>query len=245
MTVARARRGQRRTTALVVKRGNTRADQVDAELRYRATRLESDFLTIVELCQEVIERGYYARFQYRDAESYLEQRIGLSYRSVRRRLGTIEAIQKLPANERKPARAALVEIGSHKASIVAPALRNDPSGWREWVGKAKAVPEAALQQSVSLALGHRPRGTVVARAAQPGETWYARVLAPPLPDELRELTQRVFKLAEVALEKLAPNPFECWAAICQEFLATYEPKGVATNEVGGGSPDHETELDGA
>jgi hypothetical protein len=58
---------------------------------------------------------------------------------------------------------------------------------------------------------------------QKGEGWYRAVLAG-LPEDLQLETQRAFKLAERALEKADPNPYECWGAIVGEFTATWEPK---------------------
>lgn len=175
-------------------------------------------MALCELVQEVIDGGYYAKFGFTDAETYLEERLGLSYRSIRRRLAVLEAVRRLPAKDQADAKAQLAAVGAHKAAIVAPALQQDAAGWRDWVKTATTETVEALQARVSRVLGHRPRGS----GTDAGERWYGTLLAG-LPEDLQADTKRAFHLAAQALEKTAPKPTECWAAIVHEFISTWEP----------------------
>lgn len=204
-------------------RSQDRAVAVDAELRQRATRLEHDFLTFCELAQEAMDGAYHTRFGFADFPAYCTDRLGFEYRTLRKRLAAVEALRALPAGEQNRARSTLAAVGATKASILAPALRRDPAGWADWCQKAAQEPAEALQARVSRALGLRPRGPVAMVSTQKGEGWYRAVLAG-LPDDLQEQTQRAFKLAERALEKADPSPYECWGALVEEFIATWEPK---------------------
>jgi hypothetical protein len=191
-------------------------------MTHSARNLFSEWLRFAEAARDFLDGGYWARFQFQTPEAYFDTRLGISLRTVRRWLSVVEGLRRLPAGERPEAERALSGLGSHKAGALAPVLGRDGQDWKAWIMVAREKPEADLQRRVSVALGHRPRGTAAETATQPGETWYARVLAPPLPDELRELTQRVFHLARLALKKPTATPFECWDALCAEFHATYE-----------------------
>lgn len=156
-----------------VGRAGNRAAVVDAELRRYAKHIETDFLAVCELVQEVMTEGYYARYGFVDAARYLEDRLGLSYRSVRRRFAIVEALRALPAGEQPAAREMVAGLGAMKASVLAPALKSDPTGWRDWAKKAAAESVEALQARVTTALGLKPRG---AESPTPGARWLAHTL---------------------------------------------------------------------
>lgn len=203
--------------------------RLDTILVQSARNLFSEWLRFARAAQDFLDGGYWVHYRVQTPEAYFETRCGISFRTVSRWLAVAKGLGRLPKPEQGEAETALVGLGSHKAGVLAPVLGREGQDWKAWVIIAREKAEPDLQARVSVALGHRPRGATTGAPddVQIGETWYARLLAPPLPDTLREQTQRVFKLAEVALDKPNPHPFECWAAILAEFESTYEPKGVA------------------
>jgi len=165
-----------------------RHEEVDTLLRQSAQRLEMGFLDFCELAQEAIEGKYHERFGFVDAEPYFQDRIGCSYRSLRKRLAVLEGLRKLPAGQIEPAKLAIAAIGSHKSSILAPILGKDGQDWQTWVALAQEATEEALQDLVSSELGLRPRGL----AKAPGERFLA-FLVNSVPPERREQVEWVFK----------------------------------------------------
>ena len=168
-----------------------RATVVDAELRERSTRLESDFLAIVELVIEARDGQYYTRFGFVDLAPYLEARLGLSARSVLRRVGAVEALLTLPAGVQQQARAAMAAVGATKAAILTPAIRRDPAGALDWLQHAAAEPAERLQERVSRALGLKPRGV------PPAEDLVLRFLLNQCPPEARDELAAVLALGKV------------------------------------------------
>lgn len=155
-----------------------RHEEVDTLLRQSAQRLEMGFLDFCELAQEAIEGKYHEKFGFVDAEPYFQDRIGCSYRSLRKRLAVLEGLRKLPVGQMEPAKQAVAALGAHKSSILAPVLGRDGQDWQTWVELAHESTEEALQDLVSSELGLRPRG--VAKA--PGERFLAFVLNAVPPD---------------------------------------------------------------
>lgn len=205
-----------RATA-VVGRPVPRAAQVDAELRQRATRLETDFFVICELVEEVRAESYHARFGFVDVETYLEQRIGLSYRSVARRLAAFKAVQALPPAEQAAAKTELAALGAHKAAVLAPALKQDPDGWRDWTKKAATETVDGLQKKVTTALGLKARGP---STDAPGARFLAYVLTQvgDAREEVEEAFQLGMKLAQ------SEHAVAVFISLCREVLPDWRAR---------------------
>jgi hypothetical protein len=172
-----------------------RHQEVDTLLRQHAQRIETGYMDFMELAREAIENKYYERFKdasgqiYLDAEPYFQDRIGISYRSVRRRLQTLEGVLRLPAEEQGDAKRALAALGSHKAAEVARIMgRDQGSPWRDVAEMATQMTEDALREEVSARLEAKPRGLPGA----PGERFLRMVLAQ-VPPDVREHTEAVFR----------------------------------------------------
>lgn len=165
-----------------------RHEEVDLLLRQSAQRLEMGFLTFCELAQEAIDGKMHERFGFVDEAAYFTERIGVSYRSLRRGLTVLEGLRKLPAGQIEPAKLAIAAIGSHKSSILAPILGKDGQDWQTWVALAQEATEEALQDLVSSELGLRPRGI----AKPPGKKFLAFLLNA-VPPERREQVAWVFQ----------------------------------------------------
>lgn len=198
-----------------------RHEVLDLSMRQAVRRIGTEWLRLCQDAQEFVEGALYHKFGYGRPDDYFTDQLGLTYRTVRRWLAVHEGILRLEPGDQEPARDALVGIGAHKAAVLAPILGRDGQDWRAWTERAAEWTEARLQEAVSETCGHRTRGPVTA----PGERWY-RALLSDLPDELAQMTQRAFRLAEHQLGVGAPHhPMACWAAIVQEFLGTYERGG--------------------
>jgi hypothetical protein len=159
----------------------------DLKLRQLAAKIESDYMAFVEVAKQAINESWYLKFGYPDASDYFETRIGLSYRTLRRRLTILEAIERLPAGDQEKAKRAMVEIGPHKAAAIAPMLGRD-EGWEKMVEFAKQATDQAVQSAVSERLGHPRRGP---GPAQPGDRFldYCLNIVPP---DTREQVEEVF-----------------------------------------------------
>lgn len=164
-----------------------RHEIVDLALRQGASRLETDFFAFVRLAKECIDEGLWARFGFDGPAKYFEDRIGISYRSLTRRLSILEGIKRLPEAEQPDAEHALAELGSHKSGILARAFGRDGVDWRELVEFARRATEEAVQDRVSTETRAKPRGP----ASEPGEKFLAYVLQHVPPDEV-DFTRAVF-----------------------------------------------------
>jgi hypothetical protein len=162
----------------------------DLKLRQLAQRIETDYLEFCGVAQTAMNENWHQKFGFVDASDYFDQRIGLSYRTVRRRLAILEAIQRLPEAEQEGARLTLSELGAHKASAIAPMLGKPDLDWKAAAEFAKTAPETAVQSMVSEKLGHAHRG--LAASQHPGSRFYDYVLNTVPPDE-RQRTEFVFQ----------------------------------------------------
>ena len=131
---------------------------VDRLLRELVTRMTQMQFEFTALAQETLTDRLYVRHHYQDPDEYFEQRIGFSWRSLRRRLAIEEAFHRLEGAERADCRTALSGLGVHRAAILAPAIGKPKQDWREWVKIAQKLDEDALQTRVSEALGAKTRG---------------------------------------------------------------------------------------
>lgn len=195
-------------------------ERLDLRMRQAVRQIGTAWLGLVEDARVFLDGSYWYKWGYTRPEEYFLDHLGLTYRTVRRWLTVLEGLRRLPPPDYEPAKDALLELGAHKAAVLAPVLGREGEDWRAWTAHAAEWTEARLQEAVSERCGHRPRGAPSA----PGERWY-RALLSDLPDELQDLTGRAFRLAEQQLGPgTAHHPMACWAAICQEFVGTYETR---------------------
>lgn len=160
-------------------------ESIDLQLRQAAKRLSSGFLQLCDLAVRAIAEKVHERFGYDSEARYFDERVGISYRTLRRWLAIHEGLNRLPEADRHEAAAALVELGSHKAGVLAPVLGLDGQDWRAWTTMALDADEAALQQGVSAVTGARPRGLSAK------DTFLDFVLNR-MPPERRDYVERVY-----------------------------------------------------
>ena len=176
---------------------------VDAALRDLSGRMTQLMFEFMDLTAEVLRDKLYVRMHYQDADEYFEQRVGFSWRSLRRRLTVREAVERVDADERADLRQALIGVGIHRAAILAPLLGKPGQDWREWVKRAKRLDEDALQEQVTKALGAKARGRAAhdrdgAHVRGTDETWLEGTLKL-LPEDAREEVEEVFEAGLVIL----------------------------------------------
>ena len=160
-------------------------ESIDLQLRQAAKRLSSGFLQLCDLAVQAIAEKVHERYGYESEAQYFDVRIGISYRTLRRWLAIHEGLNRLPEADRQEAAAALVELGSHKAGVLAPVLGLDGQDWRAWTSRAVDADEAVLQQAVSSATGARPRGL-------PAKDTFLDFVLNRMPPERRDYVERVY-----------------------------------------------------
>lgn len=214
--------GRRKTLAPVVRHaGGPEHERLDQILQSAARNLFTEWLRFAEAAQDFIAESYWVRFKFPTPEAYFEQRLGLSYRTVRRWCSIVEGLRRLPKPEATEAQKMLVGLGSHKAGVLAPVLGRPGQDWRAWVMAAQSTPEETLQTRVSEVLGHRPRGPSIA----PGETWYRRLLGPPLPDDIAEEAKEVFAYGEHVAE--TKNPIDIFRHMLADVKVEWSHQAMA------------------
>jgi hypothetical protein len=153
----------------------------DLKLRQLAQRIESDYFAFCAVAQIAMAENWHQKFGFVDASAYFDERVGLSYRTVRRRLTILEAIQRLPEGEQEEAKVTMTALGSKKAAVLAPMLGKPDLDWKAAATFAQGVNEAAVQSMVSEKLGHPHRGLPASQ--HPGDRFLAYLLNIVPPDE--------------------------------------------------------------
>ncbi len=191
----------------------------DLKLKQLAQRIETDYLEFCALAQTAMADNWHQKFGYVDASAYFDERVGLSYRTVRRRLAVLEAIQRLPESEQAEAKVTMTALGAKKAGALAPLLGKPDLDWKVAATFAKGVNEAAVQSMVSEKLGHQHRGLTASQ--HPGERFLAYLLNVVPPDE-RERTEFVFQqLMKMAESRNAMAIFLVLVGLGEQELAAH------------------------
>ena len=197
----------------------------DLKLRQLAKRIEGDYLDFCALAQTAMAENWHQKFGYVDASDYFDERVCLSYRTVRRRLAVLEAIQRLPEAEQAEAKTAMTELGSKKAGALAPLLGKPDMDWKVAATFAKGVNEAAVQSMVSEKLGHQHRG--LAAGQHPGERFLAYLLNVVPPDEHDRVEKAFiagFKITE------SRNAMAVFLAMVNCFIRDLADSGIVIDE---------------
>src|SRR5215831_15571731 len=126
-----------RLMPVVRHRGGPDHERIDAILRQTARNLFSEWLRFAEAARDFVDGGFWVRFKFETPEAYFDERLGLSYRTVRRWLSVVDGLRRLPVKERPEAEQALTGLGSHKAGALAPVLGKDGQDWKAWVMVAR------------------------------------------------------------------------------------------------------------
>lgn len=130
-------------------------ERVHVALLQACRDVQERLLAVMDLCAEAHELKAWEPHGFLGPAEYFDQAVGLRYRTVLRLLTIRKALGRLPEGERDQARAAIAEIGTHKAGALAPLFGADGEDWRAWVEEARALPEAKLQDRVNEATGRK------------------------------------------------------------------------------------------
>lgn len=127
------------------------------ELRARSGRISADFMTILRLCDEMVNDRLYERAGFETPGDLFEKRIPhLSWPTVRRYLAILEGVRRLAQGEREDAMAALQGIGVTRAGIISPLLGVGREDWRKWIERAKTLSEEDLRAAAHAAIERQP-----------------------------------------------------------------------------------------
>lgn len=120
-------------------------------------RVNQSHMEAAEATWAAYQEKIWERHGYVDPPQFFEDRVGVSFRNVQRVLSVWRAYLAVPEADMDEARAALTEIGTHKAAIIAPKLAEStdehPVDWRKLVADAKTHSIQALQDKVSTERG--------------------------------------------------------------------------------------------
>lgn len=144
-------------------------EALDEAIQQRGATGFEAMLDTCELIRWADELQRWAKTGHSSLSEYLERRCRLAYRSCRRYLSVLEALDAIPEEERAASRAILIQMGSHKSSALAPWLRERgkaegtaPPGLADlkpWAELAAEMSEEAFQEAVTDARGLPGRAT--------------------------------------------------------------------------------------
>ena len=182
-----------------------RAQTVDGEQRTLVRTLSRDFVRFLLLVQEVQRDALYRDLGYSDIAVYYDLHVGYAWRSIRRRLVILEALDRLTdPDERATVQAQMETIGVHKAAVLAPMIGEAGAPWQRWLQKAGDVDEGALQMAVSQWRGAKPRGAVEGASEKPAapasSRWLTYTVNQIADDGARAELRNVFSAGRVVLE---------------------------------------------
>ncbi len=189
------------------RKGMARHVALDHELQARSKRIGQDFWVVLRICDELVSFKYYERLGFEDAASYFQKKVPhLTWPTVRRYLGILEGVRRLPQRDREPAMRALQGVGVGKASAIAPILGQSGEGWEKWTKAAKALGEEDLRATVKAAMGAPGKavgGTATTPAEQRGDAKWFRYTVHQIesfaPDAAKEV-EEVFEAGRVAFK---------------------------------------------
>jgi hypothetical protein len=215
-----------------VKPGMPRHVAVINEIRARATEIGGHFIVVLRLCDELVAKRYYEKAGFQTPQDLFDQKIPhLSWSTVRRYLGILEAVRRLPEGQRERAMEALQGIGVTKAAIVARIIGKEGQGWSAWVDRAKRMGEEELAQAVAAALdrqlqvpGTEPRPPMRQGADVKWLKYTLHSIEPWAPDAAKEI-EECFEAGKRALS--AESYWSVLLAMTQECVQEWRMKAQA------------------
>lgn len=178
---------------------------VDKRLAELTRQMGTHFMDFLDLADEVVRERYFVRLHYASAQEYFSQRIGYSYRSLKRRFGILDGLKRIEeadgVKDRAACREALGMVGVHKAGILAPVLGVTRQAWRDWIKKAKQLSEEDLQVAVNKATGRARKAADEEDGPQDSEdaAWLKATLAR-VPADAYDETSDFFEAARLVLD---------------------------------------------
>lgn len=146
-------------------------------------RIEAEFLALMAHVDEFVRERYWLQSGYLDARRYFEDRVGISYETIARRLRIYRAIQSAEETARPALQAGLLEVGIRKADAL---VRLPVTDIPAHLPLAKEATCEAVRVAVSEALGKPDHPDA------PGERWWRLTLACFAEPDVREELEAVF-----------------------------------------------------
>lgn len=181
-----------------------RAKKYDARLRVLVRDMSRSFIQFLTIVKAVVTERLYTALDYADAPTYFEERIGYSWRTIRRRLAILEALERIKdPSERDEVQKELEALGVHRAAVLAPVIGQEGIRWRQLLKRAVKVDEGALQAEVSRLLGSKARGLTEGdktetRTVHEESRWLRYTINRLVDDGARAEVRNVFSAGRVA-----------------------------------------------
>jgi len=182
--------------------------QIHERLVGLSRQIFGSFLEFAEAVGEAYQHQIWQHYGYVDPERYFTEKIGVAPRTFRRYVRVENMLGLLPADERGAALEKLAQIGPNKAELIAGVVERDPSSFGVWVGEAEHKTREALEESVNQQLGLPARGGA-GDGGEPGDKFY-QLLLNRLPEEARDLTEKVFRKIQTVAEVRNPVAVFCY-----------------------------------
>ena len=201
-----------------------REEDLDEALRQRGRTGFEGALQTAELIQFADACQRWAKTGHRNLPDYLAQRCGIAYRSYRRALALVEALDIVPEEHRGACRAMLIAMGSHRAGALTPWIRErgpavTPQDLKPWMDLAEIATEEAFQEQVT-----EVRGLPVGRRGEdPGRRFLRQTLAF-VPPDARDWVTAVFQAGMAAAD--TTNTLAVFLLMVDRFAADLRHQGV-------------------
>jgi hypothetical protein len=127
------------------------------ELKQKVRTMNESLLVVAEICHTIMAEKTWERFGFVDPRDFFETEGPIAYRTVQRAVLIWQAYLAVPEGERPDVLKAFEIIGTHKAGVAAPAIKEHPESWREWIEDAQRMTVEALQEKALLTRGLKSR----------------------------------------------------------------------------------------
>lgn len=127
------------------------------ELKRKVRTMNESLLVVAEICHTIMQEKTWERFGFVDPRDFFETEGPIAYRTVQRAVLIWQAYLAVPEGDRSDVLKAFENIGTHKAGVAAPAIKEHPESWREWVEDAQRMTVEALQEKALLTRGLKSR----------------------------------------------------------------------------------------
>lgn len=193
------------------------------ELKQKVRTMNESLLVVAEICYTITQEKTWERCGYVDPRDFFEAEGPIAYRTVQRAVLIWQAYLAVPEGDRPEMLKAFEEIGTHKAGIAAPAIKEHPEMWKAWVDDAKRMSVDALQEQALLARGLK------SRVSDDGHDKLLGFLLKNAPDQnFREEIEAVFKDGFVLTG--SPNAWAVLIGMVREVKTEWAERAARTKK---------------
>lgn len=168
---------------------------LELEAQQATQRMNHCHMEAAEVYWRIVNEKLWERRGYADGPQYFEDRIGIAYRTAQRAVAIWEAHLALPeGDQRIAARSALEQIGVHRAAIIAPAIKEQPTEWQKWTETARTHSQEALQEQVTNARG------IPSKSSRHSDDRMYHAFLNQVPPDAREEFEEIFRAGSALAE---------------------------------------------